>query len=83
LALTGCSKSGEEKACSQKKRYIKVELGTHPSLLFPEQEVEDLKQKTNVSGLPRQMWKRLNVCRITGQWMENGSNWAWRLIPKP
>jgi len=76
LFTSACTKEGaQEEKSSREKRYVKVEPGTHPSLLFSEQELKELKQKANGNGLPRQMWEKIK--RLSDDWTMRGE-WTKR-----
>jgi hypothetical protein len=76
LLLSACSTGIKENNISQRKRYVVVEPGTHPSLLFSSQEIELLKQKANGNGLARDMWEKMKQqadnWTISGEWTNRG-----------
>ncbi len=69
-------KGNQGEVITQKKQYIKVEPGTHPSLLFTSQEIEELKQKTKGTGLPGEMWQKIkqqaDSWTMGGEWTREG-----------
>lgn len=76
FVTTACSPKIKQEESSQAKRYIVVEPGTHPSLLFASQEIEELKKKANGDGLPRYMWEKIkqqaNNWTVDGEWINRG-----------
>lgn len=80
LFMSTCSEGRQQEESTRisdrEKRYNVVQPGTHPSLLFSEHELEELRLKAHGNGLPRKMWKKIKRLAddwtVDGEWIKRG-----------
>ncbi len=75
LAAVACNRAGE--AADPGPRYVVVEPGIHPALLFSARELPELRAKAQGEGLAREMWDKLKAevdsgWEMRGEWDRRG-----------
>jgi len=83
ISLGGCASAGNDGMRQPRAavRWVAVPPGTHPSLLFSQRELPELRGRTRAPGLPGEAWQRVTALASGDTSVRYEGDWtAHRLI---